>query len=259
MRILITNDDGINASGLKILKKIALRLTNEDNIFTVAPSSERSGVGHCISYTSPMMITEIEKNRFSVDGYPADCVLAGIYHVFNGQKPDIVLSGVNRGNNSAENVLYSGTIGAAIEGALQGIKSIALSQYYGEKNLKLNNPFEASEVHGTEVIDDILGKELPQKNGYQIFYNVNFPPTAAADVRGVKYVKQGLRPNSFFSTKTHKSSSGRDFLFVEGGNQHTIMNDNSDAKMNMDGYISVTPMKADLTDYETLNSFNELQ
>ena len=110
MRILITNDDGINAPGLKILKKIALRLTNEDNIFTVAPSSERSGVGHCISYTSPMMITEIEKNRFSVDGYPADCVLAGIYHVFNGQKPDIVLSGVNRGNNSAENVLYSGTI-----------------------------------------------------------------------------------------------------------------------------------------------------
>ena len=91
MRILITNDDGINAPGLKILKKIALRLTNEDNIFTVAPSSERSGVGHCMGYTSPMMITEIE-NRFSVDGYPADCVLAGIYHVFNGQKPDIVLS-----------------------------------------------------------------------------------------------------------------------------------------------------------------------
>ena len=77
MRILITNDDGINAPGLKTLKNIALRLTNEDNIFTVAPSSERSGVGHCISYTSPMMITEIEKNRFSVDGYPADCVLAG--------------------------------------------------------------------------------------------------------------------------------------------------------------------------------------
>ena len=130
--------------------------TNEDNIFTVAPSSERSGVGHCISYTSPMMITEIEKNRFSVDGYPADCVLAGIYHVFNGQKPDMVLSGVNRGNNSAENVLYSGTIGAAIEGALQGIKSIALSQYYGEKNLKLNNPFEATSSLPARITDPLV-------------------------------------------------------------------------------------------------------
>ena len=130
MRILVTNDDGINAPGLKILTKIALQLTDKDNVITVAPSSERSGVGHCISYTNPMMITEIERNRFSVDGYPADCVLAGIYHVLDGQKPDLVLSGVNRGNNSAENVLYSGTIGAALEGALQGINSIALSQYY---------------------------------------------------------------------------------------------------------------------------------
>jgi 5'-nucleotidase len=146
MRILITNDDGINAPGLKILTKIALQLTDKDNVVTVAPSSERSGVGHCISYTSPMMITEIEQNRFSVDGYPADCVLAGIYHVFDGKKPDLVLSGVNKGNNSAENVLYSGTIGAALEGALQGIKSIALSQYYGPQNLNLKNPFETSEI-----------------------------------------------------------------------------------------------------------------
>ena len=258
MRILITNDDGINAPGLKILTKIALKLTDEDNLFTVAPSSERSGVGHCISYTSPMMITEIEKNRFSVDGYPADCVLAGIYHVFDGQKPDLILSGVNRGNNSAENVLYSGTIGAALEGALQGINSIALSQYYGPHNLSLKNPFEASEIHGVQVINDILDKKLPASQGYKIFYNVNFPPHAAQDVCGIKYVKQGLRPNSFFSTKTHKSASGRDFLFVEGGNQHAVLSEDTDAKVNMDGYISITPMKADLTDYGTLNYLNKV-
>ena len=256
MKILVTNDDGINAPGLKILKTIALQLADEDNIFTVAPSGERSGVGHCISYTSPMMITEIDKNQFSVDGYPADCVLAGIYHVFNGQKPDLVLSGVNRGNNSAENVLYSGTIGAAIEGALQGIKSIALSQYYGPQNLNLKNPFEASEVHGVNVINDILAHKLPKTEGYKIFYNVNFPPTAAQNVSGTRYVKQGLRPNSFFSTKTHKSPSGKDFLFVEGGNQHAALSENTDAKVNMDGYISITPMKADLTDYDTLNHLN---
>ena len=254
MRILITNDDGINAPGLKILTKIALQLTDKDNVVTVAHSSERSGVGHCISYTSPMMITEIEQNRFSVDGYPADCVLAGIYHVFDGKKPDLVLSGVNKGNNSAENVLYSGTIGEALEGALQGIKSIALSQYYGPQNLNLKNPFEASEVHGVQVINEILDKKLPLSEGYKIFYNVNFPPTTAQNVCGVRYVKQGLRPNSFFSTKTHRSPSGRDFVFVEGGNQHADLPENTDAKVNMDGYISITPMKADLTDYDTLNS-----
>ena len=257
MRILITNDDGINAPGLKILTKIARQLTDEDNVFTVAPSSERSGVGHCISYTSPMMISEIEQNRFSVDGFPADCVLAGIYHVFDGQKPDLVLSGVNRGNNSAENVLYSGTIGAALEGALQGIKSIALSQYYGPQNLNLENPFEASEMHGVQVISDILDSKSPASGGYKLFYNVNFPPTNAQDVCGVRYVKQGLRPNSFFSTKTHKSPSGRDFLFVEGGNQHADLPKDTDAKVNMDGYISITPMKADLTDYDTLNYLNK--
>ena len=253
MRILITNDDGINAPGLKILTKIALQLTDLDNVVTVAPSSERSGVGHCISYTSPMMITEIEHNRFSVDGYPADCVLAGIYHVFDGKKPDLILYGVNKGNNSAENVLYSGTIGAALEGALQGIKSIALSQYYGPQNLDLKNPFEASEIHGVKVINDILDSKLPVSDEYKIFYNVNFPPTTAQNVCGVRYVKQGLRPNSFFSTKTHRSPSGRDFLFVEGGNQHADLPANTDAKVNMEGYISITPMKADLTDYDTLD------
>ena len=186
--------------------------------------------------------------------YPAGCVLAGIYPVFDGKKPDLILSGVNKGNNSAENVLYSGTIGAALEGALQGIKSIALSQYYGPQNFDLKNPFEASERHGVQVINDILDSKLPVSAGYKIFYNVNFPPTTAQNVCGVRYVKQGLRPNSFFSTKTHRSPSGRDFLFVEGGNQHADLPENTDAKVNMDGYSSITPMKADLTDYDTLNS-----
>ena len=184
-------------------------------------------------------------------------MLAGIYHVFDGRKPDLVLSGVNRGNNSAENVLYSGTIGAALEGALQGIKSIALSQYYGPQNLNLKNPFEASELHGVKVIRDILESKPPVSEGYKIFYNVNFPPTTARDVCGVRYVKQGLRPDSFFSTKTHKSTSGKDFLFVEGGNQHADLPEDTDAKVNMNGYISITPMKADLTDYDSLNYLNK--
>ena len=141
MRILLTNDDGINAPGLQVLEAIARNLTNEENIFIIAPSGERSGVAHCVSYNAPTQIERISENRYSVSGYPADCVIAGIHHVMKDDPPSLILSGVNRGNNSAENVLYSGTIGAALEGALQGITSIALSQYLGPESKKMSIPF----------------------------------------------------------------------------------------------------------------------
>ena len=128
MRILITNDDGINAPGLKVLHEIATDLAGASGeVWTVAPAFEQSGVAHCISYTHPMLIAEMGPRRFAAEGSPADCVLAGLHDVMNGTPPDLVLSGVNRGNNSAENTLYSGTIGGALEAALQGIPAIALS------------------------------------------------------------------------------------------------------------------------------------
>ena len=111
MRILITNDDGISAPGLKVLDTIAEDLAGPDGtVWTVAPAFEQSGVGHCISYTRPMMIEQLGPRRFAIEGSPADCVLAGLHEVLQGAKPDLILSGVNRGNNSAENALYSGTL-----------------------------------------------------------------------------------------------------------------------------------------------------
>ena len=143
MRILITNDDGINAPGLEVLTEIATAIAGpEGEVWTVAPAFEQSGVGHCISYTHPMMIAELAPRRFAAEGSPADCVLAAIYDVLDGAKPDLVLSGVNRGNNAAENVLYSGTIGGAMEAALQGIPAIALSQFFGPENARLADPFD---------------------------------------------------------------------------------------------------------------------
>jgi len=134
MRILITNDDGIQAPGLEVLLDIAGQLaTPEDELWTVAPAYEQSGVGHCISYTMPMRCAKLGERRFAVEGTPADCVLVGVHEVMKDGAPDLILSGVNRGNNSAENALYSGTLGAAMEGALQGIPSIALSQFYGPR------------------------------------------------------------------------------------------------------------------------------
>jgi 5'-nucleotidase len=172
MRILVTNDDGINAPGLEVLEHIARDLAGPDGeVWTVAPAFEQSGVGHCISYTRPMMIAKLSDHRYATEGSPADCVLAAIYDVLDGAKPDLILSGVNRGNNAAENVLYSGTIGAAMEGALQGVPAIALSQFFGPEMEGMSNPFEAARVHGPAIVRSLWEKGLWDDADYRIFYN----------------------------------------------------------------------------------------
>ncbi|WP_166415878.1 5'/3'-nucleotidase SurE [Cochlodiniinecator piscidefendens] len=255
MRILITNDDGINAPGLEIIKAIAEEIAGPDGeVWTVAPAFEQSGVGHCISYTHPTMIAKLSDRRYAAEGSPADCVIAGLYDVMADNRPDLVLSGVNRGNNSAENTLYSGTIGAAMEAALQGIPAIALSQFYGPDNRDTENPFEAAAVHGAKVVRSILSSDLPEREDYRLFYNVNFPPVVASDVKGVKVVAQGFRHDVKFSAEPHHSPSGRKFLWIKGGPQHMPTAEGTDAWANVDGYISVTPMRADLTAHDLLST-----
>ena len=259
MRILITNDDGINAPGLEVLTEIATDLAGPDGeVWTVAPAFEQSGVGHCVSYTHPFMINKMSERRYAAEGSPADCVLAGLYDVLADTPPDLVLSGVNKGNNSAENALYSGTLGAAIEAALQGIPAIALSQYYGAGNNSLKDPFEASRAHLADVCRKILSFEASATDDYRLFYNVNVPPVAAADVRGTRVVTQGFRRDSFFGIEPHTAPSGRKFLWIKGGPQHTPTLPGSDAAANLDGYISVTPMRADFTAHDTLASLTEV-
>jgi 5'-nucleotidase len=190
MRILITNDDGINAPGLKTLAAIAEDLVGpEGEVWTVAPAFEQSGVAHCISYTHPMLIAQMGERRYAAEGSPADCVLAGLHDVLTDAPPDLVLSGVNRGNNAAENTLYSGTVGGALEGALQGLPAIALSQYLGPRNVGIDDPFEAAGRHGADTIRRILDARPPQNGEYRLFYNVNFPPVPAADVKGIRVTK----------------------------------------------------------------------
>ena len=174
MRILITNDDGINAPGLKVLEDIATALVGtEGEVWIVAPAFEQSGVGHCISYTHPTLMSEFGPKRFALEGTPADCVLAGLHHIMPAP-PDLVLSGVNRGNNSAENTLYAGTIGAAMEAALQGIKGVALSQFYGPLNATTGNPFEAAAHHGGALVRTLLDQAPWGGDTYQLFSNVDF-------------------------------------------------------------------------------------
>ncbi|NUB43429.1 5'/3'-nucleotidase SurE [Fertoebacter nigrum] len=253
MRILITNDDGINAPGLEVLTAIATDLAGpEGEVWTVAPAFEQSGVGHCISYTHPMMIAKLAPRRFAAEGSPADCVLAALYDVLQGAKPDLVLSGVNRGNNAAENVLYSGTIGGAMEAALQGLPAIALSQFMGPDTAELDDPFEAARVHGGAVIRALLDKGLWDTEDYRLFYNVNFPPVAAAQVAGTRVAPQGFRRDTAFSVEPHMSPSGRKFLWIKGGPQQSPTLPGTDAAVNLQGFISVTPMRADLTAHDRL-------
>lgn len=260
MRILITNDDGIAAPGLKVLQAIAEELAGPDGeVWTVAPAFEQSGVGHCISYTHPTLVAQMGERRFATEGSPADCVIAGLHDVLADTPPDLVLSGVNRGNNSAENALYSGTLGAAMEAALQGVTALALSQYYGPANNAIDNPFEAAAVHGAETIRKILDTAPAPSEDYRLFYNVNFPPVPAADVKGLRVTTQGFRRGTRFSAAPQLSPSGRRFLWIKGGNQQIHTLPGSDAAANLDGYISVTPMRADLTAHDALEQFRSIE
>lgn len=260
MRILLTNDDGINAAGLVALEAIAAELAGPDGeVWTVAPAFEQSGVGHCISYTHPMMIAKMGERRFAAEGSPADCVLAGLHDVMKDNPPDLVLSGVNRGNNSAENALYSGTLGGAMEAALQGLPAIALSQFYGPRNYGSDEPFEIAYKMGADVVRRILAAAPEGQGDYRLFYNVNFPPVPAAEVQGIRVASQGFRRGSRYSVEPHSSPSGRRFLWIKGGNQQALTAPGTDVAVNLDGYVSVTPMRADLTAHDTLEALKAIE
>lgn len=258
MRILITNDDGINAPGLRVMEDIAAEIAGEDGeVWTVAPAFEQSGVGHCISYTHPTMLIQLGDRRFAAEGSPADCVLAGLYQVMKNTPPDLVLSGVNRGNNAAENVLYSGTVGATMEAALQGVPAIALSQFYGPENLAIDDPFEAAREHGVDCVRRLLRNGIWDDADYRVFYNVNFPPIPAADVKGLKVAAQGFRSDNPHTVEPHLSPSGRMFMWVRGGAQAVHTGEGTDVEANIDGYIAVTPLTADLTAHDRLAALRE--
>ncbi|WP_298433294.1 5'/3'-nucleotidase SurE [uncultured Jannaschia sp.] len=252
MRILITNDDGIGAPGLVVLQAIAEAVAGEDGeVWTVAPAFEQSGVGHCINYVKPSMMQKIAERRFALEGSPADCVLAGLGEIVDGPV-DLVLSGVNRGNNAGENTVYSGTIGAAMEAALQGVPGIALSQFYGPDNVDLDDPFEAAAAHGADVVRRLVEEAPWGGETYKLFYNVNFPPVPGDRVEGIAAVAQGYRGDGRMGVSPQTAPSGRRYLWISGSAQGEATADGTDVKANMDGWVSVTPMRCDLTDQGAL-------
>ena len=261
MRILITNDDGINAPGLVTLAEIAAEIAGPSGeVWTVAPAFEQSGVAHCISYSHPTMVARLDERRYATEGSPADCVLAAICDIMADAPPDLVLSGVNRGNNSGENAMYSGTIGGAMEAALQGLPAIALSQYLGPQTSRLDDPFEGARRHGAAVIRRLLDHgDWTSDTDFRLFYNINFPACDAAAVKGVRVAPQGRRQGVRFEVEPYHAPNGRRFLWVLGGAQTAPATPGSDVDANMQDYISLTPMRPDLTCHASLEALRVLE
>lgn len=249
MRILVTNDDGVNAPGLKIAEDIARQIAGPDGeVWTVAPDQERSGVGHCISYVAPTRLTEIGPRRYALDGYPADCVLVGLHRLLKEAPPDLVLSGVNRGHNIAEDVVYSGTAGAAMEGGLNRVRSIALSQYYRKPPDGPDDMWAAARDGGVAAVRKVL--EMPFSD--TVFYNVNFPAIAADQVKGMTVCPQGIRSEATFGVSTYESANGREFNFLSHMTANASAPEGSDARKLIDGWTTITPLRPQLTAHDLI-------
>ena len=207
MRILLTNDDGVNARGLKLLEKVARGLS--DDIWIVAPTEEQSGAGHSLTLTTPVRLRRHDDRRFSVTGTPTDAVMLALAHVMKDSPPDVILSGINRGANLAEDVTYSGTVSAAMEGALAGVRSIALSQAYSREGMGDTVPFAAAEAWAERVLAPLL--EFGAEPGTLI--NVNFPALLPEDVKGIRVCRQGLRDYGRLRIVQRKDPRGYDYYW----------------------------------------------
>jgi len=250
MRILLTNDDGIHAPGLEVLEAIARQFT--DDIWICAPDEEQSGMGHALTLTRPVRLRQHGERRFSVTGTPTDSVTMGMRKVMDAA-PDVILSGVNRGANLGDDITYSGTVSAAIEGALAGVRSIALSQVTNRLGAADGDTFEAARIWGKRVIEPLLDTPLPSRT----LVNVNFPPIAASDVKGIRAVRQGF--HDYARGTVVEGSDPRGFQYYWFGLEaieHTL-DHGTDLEAIDEGYVAVTPLQLDLTHHASLASLGE--
>lgn len=241
MRILVTNDDGIHSPGLDALETIARAIS--DDVWIVAPEYDQSGVAHSLSLNDPLRLRTVGERRFAVKGTPTDCVILGARHVMAGNPPELLLSGVNRGHNLGEDITYSGTVAGAIEGALLGIPAIALSQGYPPGHREAVD-YSCAEVHGAGVIRRLLDAGLP--NGSVA--NVNFPALPAEGISGVRATRQGQRPQWQAHVEERRDGRGNPYFWIVYGHEIGDPDADTDLRAVADGYISVTPLKIDMTD-----------
>jgi 5'-nucleotidase len=246
-RVLLSNDDGIHAPGLKHLERIVRTLAKD--VWVVAPESEQSASGHSLTIRRPLRIRQLSRRRFAVDGTPTDAVLLGVMQVMKGRPPDLVLSGINRGGNMGEDVTYSGTVAAAMEAALLGIPAVALSQNVAPG---ANARWSTAEAHAPEVLRRIAAASWPGS----VFINVNFPDVPQEAVTGIAVATQGRRKPGG-AVHEGKDPAGRPYYWIATTRAFVDHARGSDLEVVYGGGIAVTPMHLDLTHHATLRSLDQ--
>ncbi|RKF21056.1 5'/3'-nucleotidase SurE [Altericroceibacterium spongiae] len=247
MRILLCNDDGIHAPGFAVLEKIAHALS--DDVIACAPAEENSGAGHSLTLHHPVRLKEFGDKRYAVTGTPTDAVNLALRKLFPDGGPNLILSGVNNGENLADDVTYSGTISAAMEGALAGIPAIALSQAMRESAAG----FEAAEQWAAKVLKPLIEAQLPKRT----VVNVNFPALPANAVKGIRVVRQGFHDYARGSLLEGTDPRGRPYYWFGLDDIEHSLDHGTDLEAISEGYISVTPLQLDLTHHASLGSLAE--
>jgi 5'-nucleotidase len=241
MRILITNDDGIHAPGLAVCEEIARALSDE--VWIVAPETDQSGVSHSLSLNDPLRLREVGERHFAIKGTPTDCVIMGVRHILD-TPPDLILSGVNRGQNVAEDVSYSGTVAGAIEGTVLGVPSLALSQAYGPAT-RAKPHWETARQHGPAIVRRVLAAGVPR----DVLVNVNFPDCAPAEVAGIAVTSQGKRDQELLRIEARHDGRGNPYYWVGfSRKERQRPRDGTDLSALIARRISVTALRLDLTD-----------
>jgi 5'-nucleotidase len=251
VRILLTNDDGVNARGLRLLESVARKLT--DDIWIVAPAEEQSGAGHSLTLTEPVRLRKHDDRRFSVTGTPTDAVMLALAHIMKDSPPDVIMSGINRGANLAEDVTYSGTVSAAMEGALAGVPSIALSQAYSREGMGDTVPFAAAEAWAERVLAPLIAFETAPRT----LINVNFPAVPPDEVKGIRVCRQGLRDYGRLRIVERTDPRGYDYYWFGLGPMVETPGHSTDLEAVADGYVSVSPLHLDLTHEASLEGLAE--
>ncbi|QFU16286.1 5'/3'-nucleotidase SurE [Microvirga thermotolerans] len=248
MRILCTNDDGIHAPGLEVLESIARALS--DDVWVVAPETDQSGVAHSLSLNDPLRLRKVGERRFAVKGTPTDCVIMGVRHLLRDRKPDLVLSGVNRGQNVAEDVTYSGTVAGAIEGTILGIPSIALSQAYGAGR-RHDLKWRCAEHHGPKIVRRILDVGIDPG----ILINVNFPSCEPEEVEGAAICNQGQRTQELLRLDEREDGRGNPYYWIAFERKPFTPGNGTDLWAIANRRIAVTPLRLDMTDEPSLTRY----
>lgn len=244
MRILITNDDGINAPGLAVMQALAAQLS--DDVWTVAPETDQSGLAHSLTLNHPLRLREVADKTFAVNGTPTDCVIMGVRQVVDGPV-DLVLSGVNAGQNVGDYVTYSGTVAGAMEGVLLGVRSIALSQAFsfdGHREV----PWATVETHGEAVVRACLDLDLPKDT----LINVNFPNCGPDDVAGIAVSRQGKFEHGL-GIGERSDGRGLPYYWLEFIGEPPVEQPGTDIAALSSNRIAVSPIRMDMTDHASLD------